>query len=150
MQNYLFNVYKIMIKNILVFILIFFVGNICKADTIDYWHVYYNKKKLKEFNQVNPKVTLEFQISNIKNGDSITIKYFRDTGCSECFTTLTVEDEKHIVTSNHGKGTFNPLSISLTDILRYKEQSSKNYFEIYYYENEERTNGMLLFRVKLE
>ena len=84
-------------KTIYFLILILLVSNICKADTIDYWHVYYNKTKIKEFNQISRGKTLVFKIANIKKKDSITVKYFRDTPCFDCVTSLTAEDEKHYV-----------------------------------------------------
>lgn len=140
-----------MMKTIYFLILILLVSNICKADTIDYWHVYYNKTKIKEFNQISRGKTLVFKIANIKKKDSITVKYFRDTPCFDCVTSLTAEDEKHyVVVINHGKGTFNPVSFSLADILRYKEQNNKDYFEVYYYETHSVADKILLFRMKLE
>jgi hypothetical protein len=151
MQNKPFNLCNFMTKTFCLLIFALFVSHICMADTIDYWHVYYNKTKLKECNQVNCGETLTFKTGNIKNGDSIIVKYFRDTPCFDCKTTLTAEDGKHLaVITSHGKGTFNPISISLTDLFKFKEQSGKDYFEIYYSEDKVRPNKTLLFRIKLE
>ena len=59
--------------------------NSAKADTIDYWHVYYNKIKIKEYNQYS-KGEIVLKIKDIKKSDSLTIKYFRDTPCDDCLT----------------------------------------------------------------
>lgn len=140
-----------MTKTIVLFILTFFISHICKADSIDYWHVYYNKTKLKEFNQFNAGQTLVLKTGNIKNDDSIIVQYFRDTPCFDCLTTLSAEDGKHYsVTTNHGKGTLNPVAISLADIHKYKQENGNDYFEIYYHEENGRTHKKLLFRIKLE
>jgi hypothetical protein len=52
------------------------------ADTIDVWHVFYNKIKVKEYNGHNMHEILVFKTINIR--DSITVAYFRDTPCYFC------------------------------------------------------------------
>ncbi len=140
-----------MTKTLLLLILTFFISHLCKADTIDYWHVYYNKAKLKEFNHFFDRETIVLKTDNIKNDDSIIVQYFRDTPCSDCVTTLTAEDGNHnSVTTNHGKGTKNPVAISLADLHKYKKENGNDFFEIYYHEENGITNNKLLFRIKLE
>lgn len=122
------------------------------ADTLDYWHVYYNNVKLKEFNQ-NGNHDIILKLDNIQKGDSITVKYFKDTPCSDCLTYLTVEDEKHhIITTSKGKGTFNPISFALKDLISFSAASGKNYFEVYYFEGDVKRSSdkIVIFKLKLE
>ncbi|KOY86862.1 hypothetical protein AD998_12560 [bacterium 336/3] len=119
------------------------------ADTLSFWHVFYNKIKVKEYNGHNMHEILVFKTTNIKKEDSITVAYFRDTPCHDCPTKLIVEDEKHyIVTIGSDKGTFTPISVSATKLLIYKKKYNTNYFDVYFYEENRRK--LFLFRIKLE
>ena len=90
-------------------------------------------------------------MKDIRHGDSIRVKYFRDTPCFDCATTLVVTGEKHdSISTNHGVGTFNPVSFALADLVLVKEKSNKAYFEVYYAESSGRSNNVLLFGIKLE
>jgi hypothetical protein len=120
-----------------------------KADTIDYWHVYYNNIKLKEFNQY-AKGEIILKIKDIKRQDSLTVKYFRDTPCSDCETEVTIENsQKFVLAKGTGTGTFNPIKISVFDLLI---KAAGNQLFVYYQENT--TQGelikTLLFKIKLE
>lgn len=140
-----------MVKTVILLIYTILAGNVCKADTIDYWHVYYNNKRLKEFNQFSNVETLVFKSGKIKTGDSIAVKYFRDTPCFNCTTKLIAEDEENNEAAiGLGAGTFNTISISMADIARYKERNHRAHFKIYYYEGEERKYKRLLFQIQLE
>jgi len=119
------------------------------ADTIAFWHVFYNKTKVKKYNGHNSNEVLVFKTINIKKGDNITVEYFRDTPCDDCSTKLIVEDGKHnIVATGSGKGTFNPISISATELLVHKNQNKTTYFDVYYHESNKRK--IFLFWIKLE
>jgi hypothetical protein len=136
------------------FFLLLFAGLIhsAKADTIDFWHVYKNGIKVKELNGFG-KNELVISQQLIQTGDTLTVRYFRDTPCSDCPTTLTVEDEKHrIITSGSGKGTFKPVSFPLRDVLAFSTATGKKTFDIYYKEGDanSRWEKMLLFSIRLE
>ncbi len=123
-----------------------------KADTIDFWHVYYNKTKIKEFNQYS-KEEIVLKIKDIQRTDSLTVKYFRDTPCDKCETKVTIENGKHfVVTEGKDKGTFNPVTISLYDLLQYHLKAAKEVYEVFYQEEEiiNRTQRQLIFRIKFE
>lgn len=144
-------VMNVMIKPLCLLLFTLFAGIVCKADTIDYWHVYYNKTKIKEFNQFNGSALLVLKKAAIKKGDSLTIRYFRDTPCFDCMTSLAAEDAKHhIIVNGHGKGTGNPVSFSLADLFDPKRQSRYDSFEVYYSEDSHRKKRVLLFHIKLE
>lgn len=105
-----------------------------KADTIDYWHVYYNQKKIKEFTTAGDIV---LKRSKIKPGDIITLKYFRDTPCSDCEIYFTAEDEQgHTISKGVNKGTGTPVSISVDLIMAYMEKAGISIINLYYREGE--------------
>jgi hypothetical protein len=119
----------------IVFVLLTILGlvQITKADTIDYWHVYYNKVKIHEFNQIGTHDII-LKLNKIRNTDVITITYFRDTPCSDCTTYLTVTNNNRVIVTSSGKGTGNPISFSIKDLVALKKNNTKNVFEIYYTE----------------
>lgn len=138
----------------LFFLLLLFAGmsQSAKADTIDFWHVYKNGIKVKEFNGFG-KNELVIDLRLVQNNDSVTVRYFRDTPCSDCPSTVTVEDEKHrIITSGSGKGTFKPVSFPLRDVLAFSKATGKKTFEVYYKEGDanSRWDKTLLFTIRLE
>ena len=137
-----------------VFLLLLFAGmfQTAKADTISFWHVYKNGIKVKEFNEFG-KNELVIDHRLVQSGDSITVRYFRDTPCSACPSTVTVEDEKHrIITSGSGKGTFKPVSFPLRDVLAFSTATGKKTFDVFYLEGDanSRSDKMLLFTIRLE
>ena len=120
--------------------------NTARADTIDFWHVYYNKIKLGEYGQ-NTKGAIALKIKNIKKSDSLTIKYFRDTPCIDCETIIAVEDKKRtLITKGKGRGTLNPLKISVYKLLKYYLQGNKGVYDVYY--QEEQSKRLLLFTIE--
>jgi hypothetical protein len=136
----------------LVFLTVLGLSQMTKADTIAYWHVYYNKTKIREFN-IYCTHEIILKLDRIKSGDSITVKYFRDTPCSECSTFLAVDYENHYkILTRRGKGTFNPISFSLKDLIKYKKSSNKKYFDIFYFEVQNRSVSFKenIFRIKHE
>jgi hypothetical protein len=120
-------------------------------DTIDYWHVYYNNTMIGDFTQLSSSRKVNLNEKNIKPGDSIIVKYFRDTPCFDCSTLLVVGDEsKRSVLTKCGKGTLTPLSVHLAELLEFKKRNKNNsFFEIFYFE-EGRAEKMLLLIVKIE
>lgn len=138
----------------LFFLLLLFAG-MClaaKADTIDFWHVYKNGIKVKEFNGFG-KNELVISQQLIQNNDTLTVRYFRDTPCSDCPSTLTIEDEKHrIITSGSGKGTFKPVSVPLRDVLAFSTATGKKTFDVFYFEGDirGRSQKIMLFTIRLE
>lgn len=88
-----------------------------KADTIDYWHVYYNDVLIKRCNQVS-SCRLILNKKDMKNTDSLSFKYCRDTPCFDCPSTIKIENEKDIrQLEEKGIGTCSPIKFSMKDIL---------------------------------
>jgi hypothetical protein len=123
-----------------------------KADSIDYWHIFYNKTRIGNFVQFS-KHEIVMKLADLKDGDSITINYFRDTHCPDCSTHLLVEDEKHqVFTEALGRGTFNPVSFPVAKLLEARKNGYEQSFEIYYFEGDIKagTEKILLFRIRLQ
>ena len=139
-------------KIILVFVIAISPLNYVKADTIDFWHVSYNKIKIREYNQLVAIETLVLKLDSIEDNDSITVNYFRDISCN-CLAFLVLEDENQTTTlTKLRKGTFVPLTFALKELINYKNRTNKNAIEIFYTESAMRNpkDKVLLFRIKLE
>lgn len=101
-----------------ILILSLFVGmqHIAKADTTDYWHIYFNDDRIKMCDATHPAELL-FIASKIQATDSITVKPSTDTPCYDCKTVLFVENtEGSLIATAVGKGTFNPITFSLKEV----------------------------------
>lgn len=123
------------------------------VDTIDFWHVYYNKIKIREYDENSRQKTITLKRDSIKPTDSITVKYFRDTPCSDCTTRVTIKDDQgNNVSASEGKGTFKPVSFLLKDLISYKKEKGLNAFEVFYSEKDkdQTTEKVFLFSIKLE
>jgi len=139
--------------------LIFIIGfATAKADTIDYWHVYYNDVKINEisvtselFSGKSNEITLK--IKDIKETDSLTITYYRCSFCPGSKTKVEIEDSRQsIITKGVGTESRNPIKVSVSALLlKYETDAAKHFFAYYYeycdYSKIERT---LLFEIKLE
>ena len=122
------------------------------ADTIDYWNVYYNKARVKEFN-VGADGEIVVKIRNIKSTDSLMVEYYRDTPCFDCLTKLTIENKEHfVITKGAGIGTFNPIKISVYDLLQYHLKAGGDFYEVFYQEDYllNPLQRRMIFRIKLE
>ena len=63
-----------------------------KADTIDFYHVFYNSSILKKYNQydLSKNNTISIDLHSIKEDDSIKVMYWDDTPCFDCKCHLNV------------------------------------------------------------
>jgi len=148
-------------KNLLIFVITLIFTQTGKCDTIDFWHVFYNKKMIGDFDQYPERRMEGKHIGNeivintkiVKNNDSIKVKYFRDTPCDECSTSLMIENENHDrVLVSKGRGTFNPVSFSVKDLIVEKKRSGNASFMVFYSEEQGRygIHKSMLFRIKFE
>lgn len=136
-------------KKTLTLIFFLFCSIICKAetDTIDVWHVYYNKIKIKEYNEFN-KGTITIDSQKYKKGDKITVRHFDDTRCTDCPIFLFVElgkKELHVKANGEGK----PLEFDVKSLIEFHKNHKDVPISIYYAGS---TNGKqnqrnLLFRI---
>ena len=98
--------------------LLLFIGfaYVAKADTTDYFHIYFNDDRIKMADELHPAV-LTFNAQKIEKTDSITVKPSKDAPCYSCKTFLYVENGKAVLVQKAvGKGTFNPITFSLKDL----------------------------------
>lgn len=106
------------------------------ADTIDFWHVYYNGVKIHEFNVLS-KGKVVLKSSKIKSSDSLMVKYFNDTPCRSCETYLSFENTNtKALVSIKGLGTFNPVKISLLELLQHFKTEGLKTCNVYYVEKQ--------------
>jgi len=135
--------------------------NIVKADTIDYWHIYYNDVKIKEFNLNSSEEIKEItlKIDDIKPTDILTIRYFRDTRYNKCETIVEFEDSSNFVVTkgvcmDTGEG--EPIKISIVSLVITNKKSP---FFAYHYRcgkrmgmnlHKNNKNKILLFRLNFE
>jgi len=121
------------------------------VDTIDFWHVFYNNKLVKQYNGYHFGNPLVIKTDSIKPQDSITVKYFRDTPCADCDSYLIIEYpflNKTFIA--HGTYTFYPLTLSLANLKNVeKAKSIRQLFEVYYVEASNNYK-IKLFDIKLE
>lgn len=120
-----------------------------KADTIDYWHVFYNNIKLKEFNQYsNGLIRLNF--ADIKSKDSLKIYYFHDAPCSFCENMLIIENSEHKTILYTGLNEYQAI-IPINTLFDAMPTKEKRIFYFFYQKDPTKYPLMkiLLFRVEI-
>ena len=139
-------------KLFIFFIISLGFSSISKADTIDYWQVYYNNSKLKECNG-NWKYELGFKLIKLNNTDSITVYYYHDAHCTDCTTNLIVEDEtKHQILAVKKENDYKELTFYFEKLLAYEQQNASKIYKVYYYRERKNVpiSKKLIFSIKLE
>ncbi len=134
-----------------IIILLLFLGinYLGKADTLTFWHVYYNANLVAELNELSNEYKLIIEKSKIKKGDSITVYYFRDTPCSSCKSTLQVQDNNNQeVAVWNGVGTTTIKKFAIEDLLK----SGSEFFVVWYIEEISGTKLLKsrLFKIKID
>jgi len=121
------------------------------CDTIGYYHVYYNNIILKNSSdKTGDTLPVVVKKADIKEKDSLTIKYWQDTPCENCkFFLVVIDERKKYVKVTSTIGQASPLSISLSEILKWSENYYNDNFEIYYYK-EKPAFPIHLFKLILE
>lgn len=141
---------KIFMKNTILILSFLLISIVCKAsDTISVWHVYYNKIKIKEYNQFNNMTPIVLKGSDYKIGDSITVKYISDTKCHDCLTGIMVRSKDNRVTmvgKSVGRG--NPISFPASYLIDPK-RINKNFEILYLDSNGENATSTILFEVEV-
>lgn len=122
-----------------------------KADTIDYWHVYYNNTMIHDFNGWKEKVVV-LKLSTIKKSDYLGVKYFKDMLCHSCINYLTIEKkETKRLKSEEGQGTGNLIKIPLSSLMKHFKDTGQREYNVYYVEKRgEEKRRYFVFSLKLE
>jgi hypothetical protein len=121
---------------------------VTKADTTDYFHIYFNDDRIKMANESHP-AELIFNVDKIQKTDSITVKPSKDAPCYDYKTFLYVENNQGVlIQTATGKGTFNPITFSLKDVVE-QGRKEKTYRVFYNEDNAKvkdgRTKKVFLF-----
>jgi hypothetical protein len=119
--------------------LLLFIGflYVAKADTTDYFHIYFNDERIKMADEMHPAV-LTYNGQKIQKTDSITVKPSKDAPCYTCATFLYVENVQGVLVQKAvGKGTFNPITFSLKDLVG--DGGKPMDYRVFY--SEEKANG---------
>ena len=137
--------------NKLVLIVSFLLGFGCiaKGDTIDYWHVFYNKQKIKEYNQYSNGL-IQLEISEIRTTDTMLIYYFQDAPCNFCENMLIIEDGEQNQIFYTPLNNY-PAAIPLKVLLNSMPSKSNGDFSFFYRKDPTKypLSKNLLFRVKI-
>ncbi|HBK71957.1 MAG TPA: hypothetical protein DDZ39_09935 [Flavobacteriaceae bacterium] len=122
-----------------------FKGFSTELDTLDYWHVYKNDKVIAKFNSVSKDLNIKIKKSDIKETDTISIRYGKDTRCSNCKYILFVRDEKNRkLRITESDEFWSKLSFGLTDLIEFGRKNESKRYDFYYWErNSEGKNGRM-------
>lgn len=135
------------------FLFLFFVVGVqlhSSADTIDFYHVYYNQTVIKTYNlhDINSDKTLiAFQRATLKQDDVLRIRYWNDvmTGHTGTVKLYASEDNQLISEYKSTERFFNiPVSLLL------EEESSFRVSRSIYLEREDQTMEYTLFYIKID
>ena len=130
---------------IIIILTLSFKGFSTELDTLDYWHVYKNDKVIAKFNSVSKDLNIKIKKSDIKETDTISIRYGKDTRCSNCKYILFVRDEKNRkLRITESDEFWSKLSFGLTDLIEFGRKNESKRYDFYYWErNSEGKNGRM-------
>lgn len=141
----------------LLFIILFsfsFAPANANCDTIDFWHVYKNGIKIKEFNHYI-KDTLF--ITDLKETDIIEVRHYDDTPCPDCPFTLSIATSEKTnspaIIADTKMGDSTPLRISGKELKKLMKNGNSDLLYFWYsFENPNWENDKgfeMLFILKL-
>ena len=136
-----------MIKRTLLLLFIIGASISAKCDTIDFWHVYYNKDKKMECDD-GKHCILTLYRDSLKAGDTITIHYFNDTGYQNG-AVITDSDLHKVYTVREKVDSVNGFSIVLAIPVRVLIQSQSKTLTVYF-KDDAKFLGRDLLRITLE
>ena len=122
-----------------------FKGFSTELDTLDYWHVYKNDKIIAKFNSVSKDLNIKIKKCEIKETDTISIRYGKDTRCSNCKYILFVRDEKkRKLRITESDKYWDKLSFGLLDLIEFGQKNKSKRYDFYYWErNSDGKNGRM-------
>lgn len=112
----------------ILFLLLLSTAFSAKADTIDYWHIHYNGQEAAVFHEFkHPELNLARM--DVGAGDSISLRYFRDTPCSDCETRLVLQSGDSSIVLGRGQGTFQPVHFKVSQLLQTGSETLHIWYE---------------------
>ncbi|MFT4666353.1 MAG: hypothetical protein ACI8YQ_001768 [Polaribacter sp.] len=131
-----------------------FKGFSTELDTLDYWHVYYNDKVIAKFNSVSKDLNVKIDRSEIKESDTISIRYGKDTRCPNCKYILFVRDEKkRKLRITESDQFWSKLSFGLVDLTEFGRKNESKRYDFHYWEQDSDGKNKpmkLVLKMKLE
>lgn len=126
----------------------------CKAkgtnnnkDTLDYWHIYYNRAKIRKYN-INYKKTVEINIRNVKKSDSLRIMYFSDAPREKCIPEVTIlnQQKQPITKLSTGFQGYTTFKLGISQLIEDRKKSNSNTYN-FFYDDHSGMNKQFLFSV---
>nr|WP_067058968.1 hypothetical protein [Mucilaginibacter sp. L294] len=119
------------------------------VDTTDYWHVKVNNNIVARLSETSIYPSIQFDIKKINESDALSVEYGNDTPCYDCITNLYLIDPKNKkIILAEGKGTFNPLTVSMLKLKQLSKKLGRKNLRVYYTDNFKRDR--LIFRLNLK
>lgn len=109
-----------------------FVANMAKADTVDFYHVYHNELKIAEFNLFHigdSSAIVSLGLDQIKDGDDLVVKYYRDFLDPKSSEIISVIDENGNVLIQ-SKRTGREHVLDLSELKKNSKRTGKKAFGI--------------------
>ncbi len=126
-------VFAVIMKQLIILFTFLITSINADCDTIDYWAVYINDTLVAEFNANSEDLSMTLKKAELKNTDTITVRYGTCVHCVDCHSRLTVFAEiKQKLPEAETKEYFGKLSISINDLLELDERYDLNTFSFYY------------------
>ena len=119
-----------------------------KADTIDWYWIYYNDTVWAKMNQNMNGYQLKLDTKKINNNDHITISYGTDTRCLDCRDSIMIEDDKQHVFLKIGGRDGASITISVNEMV--KISNTRQIKDLYFYYVSNLPRRRLLFKLKLD
>ncbi|HEY2580379.1 MAG TPA: hypothetical protein VGI43_01150 [Mucilaginibacter sp.] len=116
-----------------------------KIDTVDFWHVFYNKKIISGYNELSSKPQIIVKIHDIKETDVLSVEYGDDTPDDDIKTGLYIKEDRVKNILANGKGTSNPLKISVSRIFAICKHFNKQHLDFYYFDKK---HDRFIFQLK--
>jgi len=136
-----------MLKRTLLLLSIIAASISAKCDTIDFWHVYYNKDKKIECTE-GKHCILTLHRDSLKANDTITIYYFNDTGYQNG-AVITDGDLHKVYTVREKVDSLNGFSVILAIPVRVLIASQSRTFTVYF-KDDNKFIGRDLLRIAIE
>lgn len=142
-------------KTTMFLLLLFGYNNEFKADTIDFYHVYYNNIQIKKFNFHNvndSNSVIVLKLDSISDIDKIRVKYYSDNNCINCSTSLQIKNrEDELLDEVYLNSKYYSFSIvKLLTSSKNKEQNTPIKVEYNLIDEAERNFGYTLFYIRIE
>ena|SRR5258708_40250395 len=108
-----------------------------KADTIDFWHIYYNHKIIARFNGNLENRVVTIEKSKIKPNDILSVDYGNDSPGDDIIGVYVKAGFLKKTKLIEGKANFslmNKLDIPVVKILEILKSSNQKTIDLYYYD----------------